>query len=147
MVVRKRKKVIKFRGKRSYGYGSHKRHRGGGSRGGRGKAGLHKHKWTYTVKYDPEHFGKHGFKRPPEIVKKIKAINLKELDQLVEKLIEDKLVEREGDKIKINLLKLGYEKVLGSGKITKPLIIEAKFFSKQAIKKIEEAKGKAIKYG
>lgn len=147
MVVRKRKKVIKFRGKRSYGYGSHKKRRGGGSRGGRGKAGLHKHKWTYTVKYEPEHFGKRGFKRPPEVVKKIKAINLKELDQLVEKLLEDKLVEREGDKIKINLLKLGYEKVLGSGKITKPLIVEAKFFSKQAIKKIEEAKGKAIKYG
>jgi large subunit ribosomal protein L15 len=144
MVVRKRRKHKKFRGRRTY-HGSHKKWRGGGSRGGRGKAGLHKHKWTYTVKYAPEHFGKFGFKRPPEVVKEVKAINLKELDQLAEKLLEQKLAEREEDKIKINLSKLGYEKVLGSGKVTKPLIVEAKFFSKRAIKKLEEAKGKAVK--
>jgi large subunit ribosomal protein L15 len=144
MVVRKRRKHKKFRGRRTY-HGSHKKWRGGGSRGGRGKAGLHKHKWTYTVKYAPEHFGKFGFKRPPEVVKEVKAINLKELDQLAEKLLEQKLAEKEEDKIKINLSKLGYEKVLGSGKVTKPLIVEAKFFSKQAIKKLEEAKGKAVK--
>jgi large subunit ribosomal protein L15 len=145
MVVRKRKKVRKFRGHRTYGYGSHKKHRGGGSRGGRGLAGLHKHKWSYTVKYLPEHFGKRGFKRPSEVVKKIKTINLKELDQLVEKLLEQKLAVKEGDKIKINLEKIGYDKLLGEGKLTKPLIVEAKFFSKLAIKKLEESGGKAIK--
>jgi len=145
MVVRRKKKVRKFRGKRSYGYGSHKKHRGGGSRGGRGKAGLHKHKWSYTVKYAPEHFGKRGFKRPSAVVKEIKTINLKELDQIAEKLLEQKLAEKEDNKIKINVLKLGYEKVLGSGKVTKPLIVEAKYFSKQAIKKLENAKGKAVK--
>jgi len=146
MVVRKRKKKFrKFRGKRTYGYGSHKKHRGAGSRGGRGFAGLHKHKWSYTVKYAPEHFGKIGFKRPPEVVEGIKAINLKELDQLAEKMVKQKLAEMEEDKIKINLPKLGYDKVLSSGKLTKPLIIEAKYFSKKAIKKIEDAKGKAIK--
>lgn len=145
MVVRRKKKVRKFRGKRTYGYGSHKKHRGKGSRGGRGKAGLHKHKWSYTVKYAPEHFGKRGFKRPSAVVKEIKAVNLKKLDQIAEKLLEQKLAEKEDDKIKINVLKLGYKKVLGSGKLTKPLIIEAKYFSKQAIKKIEEAKGKAVK--
>lgn len=144
MVVRKRKKHRKFRGRRTY-HGAHKKWRGGGSRGGRGKAGLHKHKWTYTVKYAPKHFGKFGFKRPLEVVKEVKTINLKELDQLAEKLLEQKLAQKEGDKIKINLPKLGYEKVLGSGKVTKPLIVEAKDFSKQAIKKLEEAKGKAVK--
>jgi len=145
MVVRRKRKVRKFRGKRTYGYGSHKKHRGKGSKGGKGKAGLHKHKWSYTVKYAPEHFGKRGFKRPSAVVKEIKAINLKKLDQISEKLLEQKLAEKENDKIKINVLKLGYKKVLGSGKLTKPLIIEAKYFSKQAIKKIEEAKGKAVK--
>lgn len=145
MVVRRKKKVRKFRGKRTYGYGSHKKHRGGGSRGGRGKAGLHKHKWSYTVKYAPEHFGKRGFKRPAAVVKEIKTINLKELDQIAEKLLEQKLAEKKDDKIKINVLKLGYEKVLGSGKITKSLIVEAKYFSKKAIKKIENMGGKAVK--
>ena len=135
MVVRRKKKVRKKRGKRTYGYGSHKKHRGGGSRGGRGKAGMHKHKWSYTIDNDPEHFGKRGFKRPQAVVKKIKTINLKELDKLAKKT----------GKKKINLKELGYDKVLGSGKITKPLIIEAKSFSKKAIEKLKKAKGKAVK--
>jgi large subunit ribosomal protein L15 len=147
MVIRRKKKFRKFRGQRSYGYGSHKKHRGGGSRGGRGMAGLHKHKWSYTVKYLPEHFGKFGFKRPVKAVKEVRAINLKYLDQLADKLIKEKIAEKEDDKIKIDVSKLGYEKVLGSGKLTQPLIIEAKFFSKQAIKKIEEIGGKVIKHG
>jgi len=139
MVYRKEKK--RRRGERSY-HGSHKKWRGGGSRGGRGLAGLHKHKWSYTVKYEPEHFGKKGF--VPPTARKIKAINLKDLDQLAEKLLEDKLAEKEGDKIKIDLKKIGYDKLLGSGKVTKPLIVEGKYFSKQAIKKLEEVGGKAI---
>jgi len=63
----------------------------------------------------------------------------------VERRLMEKLAEKVGDKIKINVLKLGYEKVLGSGKITKPLIIEAKYFSKDAIKKLEKAEGEAVK--
>ncbi|MEM5834403.1 MAG: uL15 family ribosomal protein [Candidatus Aenigmatarchaeota archaeon] len=143
MVVRREKKVRKYRGHRTYGYGSHKKHRGKGSRGGRGFAGMHKHKWTYTVKYAKDHFGKRGFKRPFD-VKEIKSINLEELDKKAESLLEQKIAEKDGEKIKINVLKLGYEKVLGTGKITKPLIIEAKFFSKKAVRKIEEAGGKAV---
>lgn len=138
MVVRKPKK--QRRGERTY-HGSHKKWRGGGSRGGRGLAGLHKHKWSYTTKYCPEHFGKLGIKAKP---KKIRAINLKDLDQSVEKLLEQKLAEKEGNKIKIDLKKIGYDKLLGSGKVTKALIVEAKYFSKNAIKKLEEADGKAI---
>ncbi len=145
MVVRRRKKIRKLRGSRTHGYGSHKKHRGGGSRGGRGRAGMHKHKWTYTVKYEPEHFGKKGFVRPRKVVKKPKAINLKELDKLAENLLEKGLAEKEGEKIKINVLSLGYEKVLGNGKLTKPLIVEARFFSEKAIKKLEEAGGRAVK--
>ncbi len=145
MVVRTKKKVRKFRGHRTYGYGSHKKHRGKGSRGGRGMAGMHKQKWSYTVKYDPEHFGKKGFKRIAAVSEEIKAINLKELDQMAENLVEKKLAEKTEGKIKINVLKLGYQKVLGSGRITRPLIIEAKYFSKDAIKKLEKANGEAVK--
>jgi large subunit ribosomal protein L15 len=136
MVVRIKKK--RRRGERTY-HGSHKKWRGGGSRGGRGKAGLHKHKWSYTVKYEPEHFGKKGFKRPLAVRKEIKTINLEELEK-----ISEKMVEKEGEKFKINVVKLGYEKVLGKGKITKPLIVEAKFFSKKAVEKLEKAGGKAV---
>jgi len=141
MVVRIKKK--RRRGERTY-HGSHKKWRGGGSRGGRGKAGLHKHKWSYVVKYEPEHFGKRGFKRPLSVLKKIKAINLEDLEKISEKLLDEKIAEKEGEKIKINVLKLGYEKVLGKGKITKPLVIEAKIFSKKAVEKLEKSGGKAI---
>ena len=139
MVVRKQKK--QRRGERTY-HGSHKKWRGGGSRGGRGQAGLHKYKWSYTTKYDPDHFGKSGIKSLT--LRKIKAINLRDLDQMTEKLLKQKLVEQEGNKIKIDLEKIGYDKLLGSGQVTKALIVEAKYFSKNAIKKLEEADGKAI---
>ena len=141
MVVRRRKKVRKMRGHRTYGYGSHKKHRGGGSRGGRGKAGMHKHKWIYTVKYEPDHFGKRGFKRPREVVRKSKAINLDELDKMVEKLLEEGKAKKEKGKIIVDLQQLGYDKLLGRGKVTHPLVVKAKFFSSMAKKKLEEVGG------
>lgn len=136
MVVRKRKKVRKLRGSRTYGWGSHKKHRGGGSRGGRGMAGLKKHKKSWMLKYKPDHFGKRGFKVPIKAKKKIKAINLKDIDILAKRL----------NKTEINLSELGYQKVLSIGKLTQPLTIKAKKFVKKAKEKIETAGGKAIEH-
>lgn len=135
MVVRKERSVRKCRGQRTYGYGSHKKHRGGGNRGGRGQAGMHKHKWSYTVKYDPDHFGKHGFGRPFAEAARSKAINLKDLDAIAKK----------SGKKEIDIAELGYDKLLGTGKLSLPLSVKAKYFSKNAIKKIENAGGKALK--
>ncbi len=146
MVVRKRTKHSRFRGNRHY-HGSHKKWRGPGNRGGVGQAGLENHKKGYMQKYDPEHFGKHGFKRHPSVVEHVKSINLKDLDQMIDSLKEKKLVAEEEGKIKINLGKIGYDKLLGDGKITKSLIVEGKYFSKSAIKKLEEMGGRAVKLG
>lgn len=143
MVVSRRKKVRKMRGHRSYGKGSHKKARGAGNRGGRGKAGYHKHKWSYTVKYEPDHFGKRGFKR--FFAPKIKAVNIDDLEKMVSELLEKKIAVKEGGAVKINVMKIGFQKVLGGGKLTVPLIVEAKNFSESAIKKIEAAGGKAVK--
>jgi large subunit ribosomal protein L15 len=143
MVVRKRKKILKRRGRGS-GYGSHKKHRGGGSRGGRGLAGLHKHKRMTSIKYKSDHFGQKGFKRPQKVLKKIRTINLKDLDSRIDTLLNNKKITKEKDGIKVNLTELGYDKLLGTGKVKHKLIIEAKSFSKNAIKKLEESKGKAI---
>lgn len=137
MVVRRGKKVRKFRGKRNYGYGSHKKHRGHGSRGGRGLAGMHKQKWSYTVSKDPFHFGKRGFVRPAAVAKKAKAINLRELQ----------LEAFATGKKKLDLSKLGYDKVLSSGRLSVALEVVAKSFSKKAIEKIEAAGGKAVVEG
>ncbi|MBI1979061.1 MAG: 50S ribosomal protein L15 [Candidatus Aenigmarchaeota archaeon] len=144
MVVRKRKKYSRFRGNRHY-HGSHKKARGPGNRGGIGQAGLENHKKGYMQKYDPDHFGKHGFKRHFSLVEDIRTINLKELDQMVESLKEKKLVAEEDGKIKVNLGKIGYDKLLGDGKVTKPLIVEGRYFSRVAVKKLEEIGGKAVK--
>jgi len=141
MTVRIRPRHRKFRGRRTY-HGSHKKWRGGGSRGGRGAAGMHKHKWTYTVKYDKEHFGKIANKSHKE---KISVVGLAYLDSRAETFLKEKIAEKEGDAIKINVIKLGYEKVLGNGKVTMPLIVEAKAFSKSAEQKLAKAGGKAVK--
>ena len=142
MVVRREKK--RRRGERTY-HGKSKRWRGKGSRGGRGKAGLDKHKWTYTVKYAKEHFGKRGFK---SIAKKKglkpKAISLRNLNMLIEKLEKDEKLEFENGRIKIDLIKLGYDKIIGGGKLEKPLTIITKMASEKAKLKIEEAGGKLI---
>lgn len=144
MVVRKRKKHSRLRGNRHY-HGSHKKHKGAGNRGGVGQTGLSRHKKGYMLKHDPEHFGKRGFVRHDSVVRHIKSINLKDLDQMVEGLKEKKLVAEEEGKIKVNLEKIGYDKLLGDGKITKPIIVEGKYFSKNAIKKLEQVGGKAVK--
>jgi len=52
----------KLRGSRTHGRGK-KHGRGAGGRGGTGNAGLHKHKFKWMIKYDPEHFGPRGFFR------------------------------------------------------------------------------------
>jgi LSU ribosomal protein L15P len=94
-MIRKRKKITKMRGSRTVGGGSSKKRRGAGHRGGRGQAGGHKHHWTWIVKYDPEHFGKRGFKRPKKLIKDQKAINLGEIQEKLPKLIEEGIAKKE----------------------------------------------------
>jgi len=144
MVVRRTKKIHKRRGQRSPGYGSQKKHRGGGSRGGRGNAGLHKHKRMTAIKYMPDHFGKEGFKRPQKVAKKLEIINIKQIDAMINQLLEEKKIQKEKDVIIVKLDELGYDKLLGTGKLNHKLLVEAKAFSKSAIKKLEENGGKAI---
>lgn len=67
-------KVKKFRGSRTCGGGSHKKRRGAGHRGGRGNAGVHKHKYLKFIKLERlglYEFGKHGFTRPSAVVKEV----------------------------------------------------------------------------
>jgi large subunit ribosomal protein L15 len=139
----KKRKVRKKRGSRTHGYGQVGQHRGGGQRGGHGKAGFHKHKWTYTVKYDPDRFTKHGFK--PHRRKEVSAINIGELDEQINNLIDSRQAEKTKNGIKVNLHFLGYDKLLGKGKVTHPLIMQVDSWSKSAAEKIRESGGKLLK--
>ena len=137
MVKRKTSKSNKMRGSRTYGYGSHKKHRGGGSRGGRGMAGIKNQKKTWMLKNKPNHLGKRGFKSLAQrkIAPRKKFINVCDLEVLSNSNKE------------LDLSKLGYNKVLGSGSISKPIIVKAEYFTKAAREKIEKAKGKAVAIG
>ncbi len=135
----KKRKVRKKRGSRTHGYGKVGQHRGGGQRGGHGKAGMGKHKWTYVVKYEPGYFGKHGFKPPRR--KEVNTINVGELDEKIGQLLDQGKAEEKGKEIHINLQQLGYDKLLGRGQATRPLIIEVADYSKSAEKKVRDARG------
>ena len=106
--------------------------RGAGLRGGRGNAGLCKHKFMYMNKYMPGHFGVHGFKRPQNILKEDKIINVGEIE------------ERFPGKKTINLTGEGYDKLLGAGQIKSKLKITVNSASEKAINKIKEQDGEII---
>ena len=126
----KLRKIRKTRGSRTQGYGRIGQHRDSGSKGAR-KVGRHKHLWSLVVTSEPNYFGKHGFTSPKSLHTKVNAINLGKLDQLTQ-----------GSEI--NLSEMGYTKLLGSGKISKPLTIQVASASKSAAEKVAEAGGKLI---
>ena len=103
--------------------------RGAGLRGGRGNAGLHKHKFMHMLKYMPDHFGVHGFKRDQSLVKDDRIINVGQLD------------ERFHGKKEIDLSKEGYDKLLGAGTIEHGYKITVKSASQKAIEKIAKHGG------
>ncbi len=138
-----KQKTKKFRGSRTCGGGTHKNRRGGGSRGGRGNAGICKHHFVRALKLGMR-FGKHGFKRPLVTVEDKTIVNVGELDEAIEQLAAEGFAEKKGNAFHIDLANIGIEKVLGSGKVTKPLFIKASEFSSSARTKIEDAKGKVI---
>ena len=73
----------KMRGGRTHG-GGKKAHRGAGKKGGKGNAGLHKHRFMYCNKYMPGHFGVHGFKRPQSVVSSMITMNVSDLDKAID---------------------------------------------------------------
>jgi large subunit ribosomal protein L15 len=142
MSLNKRKKSISFRGARSHGYGSHKKHRGSGHQGGVGMAGTGKkadQKKTMVWK-DKDYFGRHGFRSKNTIT--IKAINLFYIETHIDLLVKNGVAKKEGDAYAINLKDLKCNKLLGSGKVTKKYHITTDFASEAAIEKVAEAKGK-----
>ena len=131
MKLIKRRKKTRLRGTHTHGWGAKKKHRGAGNRGGRGMAGTGKRadqKKTFILKtIGNKYFGKTGFKIPQKMKIDIKIINLDQLNKI--------------KKDNIDLKELGYNKLLGKGKITKKLIITVPYSSKKAIEKIEKAGG------
>ena len=88
------------------------------------------------MKYDPDRFGKHGFK--PTRRKDVRAINVGKLDEQSDLLLERKQATKTKTGIKIHLTPLGYNKLLAKGQVTHPLIVQADAWTPSAAKKIAE---------
>ncbi len=140
----KLKKTRKYRGSRTHGWGQIGQHRKHGMRGGYGMAGGHKHKWTQIVKYAPKYFLKKGFLSHTGIGE-LSVLNIGQLNEIVEELIRKNMLEMENDKFTINLADLGFDKLLGEGVVSKPLLVKVERYSKLAEKKIQTAGGQLIK--
>jgi large subunit ribosomal protein L15 len=141
----KDRKVRKQRGSRTHGWGQIGQHRAGGGRGGHGKAGLDKHKWTYVVKHDPTYWLKKGFVSARALGKKVNIINIGKLDDLAEMLESEKKLEKKDKKIFLDLESLGFDKLLGTGNISKPMVVKVASYSETASRKLEEAGGEILK--
>ncbi len=144
MVVRRERKSRKLRGRtRTMGWGSVGQHRKAGSRGGKGAAGLGKHKWTWTIKYAPDWYGKRGFTpRRSKVGYHKVVVNVGELTEIIDKLRTSGNIKTEEGVIEVNLAEMGIEKLLGEGEIRIPVKVIVSEASETAIRKVEEAGGK-----
>jgi large subunit ribosomal protein L15 len=77
--------------------------------------------------------------------KKVSIINVGKLDDLVDKLDSEKKLERKEKKIFLDLESLGYDKLLGTGEISKPLLVKVASYSEAASRKLAEAGGEILK--
>ncbi|PIN73428.1 50S ribosomal protein L15 [Candidatus Woesearchaeota archaeon CG10_big_fil_rev_8_21_14_0_10_45_16] len=140
MVVRRRKKVTKYRAHTTHGGGSRKKRRGAGSRGGRGNAGTgkragHKKAGQHRI------FGKDGF-RPRRTVSPLKAVNVSYFTpQRCESLVKSGKITKESDVYVIDLVKLGFGRLLGAGDLTVKLTVQSGHLTGKAVEKIQAAGG------
>ncbi len=146
MTVNRRKKSVKHRGSHTCGWGFKKKHRGAGNRGGRGMAGSGKRadqrKPSILKEYGNTYFGKRGFYKHNKTI--IKSINVSYLEEHLPSLIAKKLVKEENNSYVVNLKDLGYDKLLGSGRITKKFIITAESASKKVVERVKKLGGEVI---
>ncbi|XP_015916343.1 large ribosomal subunit protein uL15 [Parasteatoda tepidariorum] len=141
-----KKKTRKLRGHVSHGHGRIGKHRK--HPGGRGNAGgMHHHRINFD-KYHPGYFGKVGMRNfhLKKNQKFMPTVNIDKLWSLVtEKTRETYKDHPEGKAPVIDVVNSGYYKVLGKGRLPKqPLIVKARWFSKEAEKKIKAVGGACI---
>lgn len=127
-------KTKKFRGSMTHGRGK-KAGRGSGLRGGRGNAGMNKHKFVARLFIEREtnkpYWGRVGFKRHP-IAGDTVVANVGRLEELFPGQTE------------IDLTSAGFEKLLGAGQVRSALTVTVASATDSAVAKIEEAGGKVV---
>jgi len=133
------RKIRKNRGSRTQGWGRVGQHRRTGSKGRR-NAGRHKALWSYVIKYDPDYYSKIGFTSPKSLRHEAKIMNVGMLNGMAAELS----TEKQEDKTVVDLAALGYTKLLGTGRVTKPLLVRVASCSKSAVEKVKNAGGQVL---
>ncbi|MBR9680337.1 MAG: 50S ribosomal protein L15 [Candidatus Altiarchaeota archaeon] len=126
--------AIRGRGSNTHGKGTHRR--GKGRKGGQGNAGSNDSRWMSTIKGGKVkagarpgkhgHLGKYGFTRG-SLTKRPETVNLNWVSEHFDN--------------KVDLTEIGVQKLLGTGRLTKPLKIKVEQWSKKAEEKIKAAGG------
>ena len=131
-----------FKNSRTRGRG-HKKGRGAGLRGGRGNAGCHK---TKRIMYERvgRVWGAHGFKRPQTVVMANSAINLNVIEENASEWVDQGNATKKGKTISIDLKKMGYDKLLGTGVPSQAYNITISAASAKAVEKVKAAGGEII---
>lgn len=131
--------TIRGRGTRTHGHG--KTWRGKGKRGGKGWAGVENHRKSTVEKGGKlltggsrkgkiGHRGKYGFNRGG-LNSANTTVNVSQLERMT-------------DKSEINLTELGFDKLLGSGKLTRKMKVIVWSCSKKAEEKIKSVGGEVV---
>ena len=136
-MINKRKKSVRYRGSKTHGCGSMKKRRGKGNKGGSGMAGTGKRADQKKPSVWKKRTGNIGFKHHG-VKLKIKSINTAK----VQKLIASGLLKEE--KGIYDLGKLGYNKLLGKGKVMKGMKIKVSKASKKVVEAIKKDGGEVI---
>ena len=133
-----------MRGSHTHGGGSKKKRRGAGHRGGRGKAGSGKRGDAKKPRFwkDTKYFGKAPFVSVNK--KQVNAINLSDVDTKLSKWVDKELAVKKGDVFSVDLNKLGYQKLLGTGNISKKINITVNSSTEKALDKVKKAGGEVI---
>ena len=142
MAVNKRKKNSRQRGSHTHGWGSMKKHRGAGNRGGAGNAGSGKRADSKKPSFwKGRRSGKHGFVNRGR-TGKTKAINVSSLEKKMDEYISKKIAKEEQGAVSINLKDAGYGKLLSRGKATRKMLISCDAASSKAVEAVKAAGGK-----
>jgi large subunit ribosomal protein L15 len=133
------RKSRRQRGSRYCGWGQVGQHRQSGSRGGIGGAGKHKHFWIRTVIEEPNHFGHDAFNSYNRNLV-YKWLNVRDLISVIAKHGK---VDQDG-KVVLDLTSLGYDKLLGGGKVNSAFAVKVASISASAKEKIQQAGGEVL---
>ncbi|MBI4439094.1 uL15 family ribosomal protein [Candidatus Woesearchaeota archaeon] len=143
MTVNKRKKVSRQRASHTHGWGSMKKHRGSGHKGGAGMSGTGKRADSKKPSFWKErYFGRRGFRVPGS--DDVKAINISDIEERLPALLGEGVAREENGVFYVDIGKKGYGKLLGSGRVARKMVITAGSASKGAVRSVKEAGGEVV---